>query len=192
METRGQTGRKAAKWVVVPALLAAAAVGSACGSSEVTEEDYRSATGEICSKYEKVIEADQKQVSRFAAQGGTNPGPFVKVIRKFQRDWDQFAAELKAVERPPADREEIDRFFAALTASQDRIAELAAAVEQLPGLLDEVEAVQQSQDPAQAEALAERASRIQNDVRKTEAGFEASIDRVEQVTRSYPGLADCR
>lgn len=185
--------RPGTRWsVIVPALLTAALLGVGCGSDEVTEEDYRAQTGEVCAKYEKVIEADQKQVARLASRSGTEPEPFVEVVRRFQRDWDRFVAELKVVERPPAAREETDRFFAALTASQDRIADLARAVDQLPGLVADVKAVQRSQDPAEAQALTEKATRIQAEVQQTEAGFDRSISKIDRITRQYPGLAGCR
>ena len=165
---------------------------AACGSGEVSEDDYRAATGEVCAKYEKVINLDRRQVARLAERSGDDPEQFVDVVRTFERDWDEFAATLKAVERPPADEQELDRFFAAVTESQDRIADLTTEVDALPALTRQVKEVQASQDPAAAEALVERAERIQKDIRKAEAGFDEAIGKVERFVNRYPGLADCR
>ena len=93
---------------------------------------------------------------------------------------------------PPADEQELDRFFAALTESQDRIADLATEVGELPALTKQVKEVQQSQDPAAAEALIEDAERIQKDIQQAEQGFDEAIGKVESFVRKYPGLADCR
>ena len=164
----------------------------ACGSGEVTQDDYRAATGEVCAKYQKIVEADQAKVNRLGAKSSQDPEPFAAAVRQFQRNWDEFAAALKAVERPPEDRKELERFFASLSASQDRVADLSREVDQLPGLLDDVEAVQQSQDPAQAEAVIARAEKLQSQIERTQAGFEKSIGEVERFTNRYPGLADCR
>ena len=172
--------------------LVAAVALVACGSDEVTQEDYRAATGEVCAKYQKTIEADQARVDRLGANSEQNPEPFVAAVRKFQRNWDRFAAALKAVEQPPEDRQELKRFFATLTTSQDRVADLASTVDQLPGLAAEAEAVEQSQDRAQAEALIARAEDLQSELQRTEAGFEKSIAQVERFVNRYPGLADCR
>ena len=172
--------------------LAASLALVACGSGEVTQDDYRAATGEVCAKYQKIVEADQAKVDRLGAKSDQDPKPFVAAVRQFQRNWDEFAAALKAVERPPEDRRELDRFFASLSASQDRVADLSGEVDQLPGLLEEVKAVQQSQDPAQAEALISRAQTLQSRIERTEAGFQKSIGEVERFTNRYPGLADCR
>lgn len=164
----------------------------ACGSGEVTQDDYRAATGEVCAKYQKVVEADQAKVDRLGAQSGQDPEPFVNAVRQFQRNWDEFAAALKAVERPPDDRNQLDRFFASLSASQDRVADLSREVDQLPGLLEELKAVQQSQDAADAQALVARAESLQSQIERTETGFERSIAEIERFTNRYPGLADCR
>ena len=43
---------------------------AACGSGEVSEDDYRAATGEVCAKYEKVIDLDRRQVARLAERSG--------------------------------------------------------------------------------------------------------------------------
>lgn len=173
-------------------LAVAGAVLAACGSGEVTQEDYRTATGEVCAKYQKVIDQDRREVARLAERSGDNPEQFVDVVRQFERDWDEFAAALKAVERPPADERELDRFFASLTKSQDRIADLATVVGELPALTKQVKEVQQSQDPTAAEALVEEAERIQKDIRKAEEGFDEAIGKVERFVNRYPGLADCR
>lgn len=172
--------------------LVAAVALVACGSDEVTQEDYRAATGAVCAKYQKTIEADQARVDRLGANSDQNPEPFVAAVRKFQRNWDRFAAALKAVEQPPEDRQELKRFFATLTTSRDRVADLASTVDQLPGLAAEAEAVEQSQDRAQAEALIARAEDLQSELQRTEAGFEQSIAQVERFVNRYPGLADCR
>ena len=177
--------------VGLPLAVAGAAL-AACGSGEVTQEDYRTATGEVCAKYQKVIDQDRREVARLAERSGDNPEQFVDVVRQFERDWDEFAAALKAVERPPADERELDRFFASLTRSQDRIADLATVVGELPALTKQVKEVQQSQDPTAAEALIEDAERIQKDIQQAEQGFDEAIGKVESFVRKYPGLADCR
>lgn len=173
-------------------LAVAGALLVACGSGEVTEEDYRAATGEVCAKYQKVIDQDRREVARLAERSGDNPEKFVDVVRQFERDWDEFAAALKAVERPPADERELNRFFASLTKSQDRIADLATVVGELPALTRQVKEVQQSQDAAAAEALIEDAERIQKDIQQAEQGFDEAIGKVESFVRKYPGLANCR
>lgn len=180
------------KAVVSVSLVSVAAVVIGCGSGEVTQDDYRADTGEVCAKYQKVIDADRSQVARLAETSGDNPEQFVKVVRNFERDWDEFAAALKAVERPPADRQELNRFFDALAKSQDEIAELSTVVGQLPGLVREVEEVQQSQDAAAAQALVDDAERIQREIEQTEVRFDKAITRVERFVDTYPGLADCR
>ena len=180
------------KFLVLSPLAVAGALLVACGSGEVTEEDYRAATGEVCAKYQKVIDQDRREVARLAERSGDNPEKFVDVVRQFERDWDEFAAALKAVERPPADERELNRFFASLTKSQDRIADLATVVGELPALTRQVKEVQQSQDAAAAEALIEDAERIQKDIQQAEQGFDEAIGKVESFVRKYPGLADCR
>ncbi len=175
----------------VAGLVAALAV-SACGSGEVTQDDYRAATGEVCAKYQKVIDADQAKVDRLGAKSSQNPKPFVAAVRQFQRNWDQFAAALKAVERPPEDRQRLKAFFASLSRSQDRVADLSRAVDRLPGLLDEVKQVERSQDAAQAQSVIARAEQVQSEIERAEAGFEKSIGEVERFVNRYPGLADCR
>lgn len=173
-------------------LAAAATVIAGCSAGEVTRSDYRASTGEVCAKYEKVIEADQRKISRLSAQSFRNPEPFVKVVRQFQRDWDEFVAAMKAVDRPSADEAQLDRFYAALSVSQDRLADLATAVDQLPGLVEDARSVQQSQNVADARALIRRANEVQSEVRQTEIGLQASIDRVQRIIDGYPGLAGCR
>lgn len=173
-------------------LLAVGTVVIGCSSDEVTRSDYRASTGEVCAKYEKVIEADQRKISRLSAQSFRNPEPFVKVVRQFQRDWDEFVAAMKAVDRPSADEAQLDRFYAALSVSQDRLADLATAVDQLPGLVEDARSVQQSQNVADARALIRRANEVQREVQQSELQLQGAINRVERVTDSYPGLADCR
>ena len=172
--------------------LTASVVFVACGSGEVTQDDYRAATGEVCARYQKVVDADQAKVNRLGAKSSQDPKPFAAAVRQFQRNWDEFAAALKAVERPPDDRRQLNRFFASLSASQDRVADLARAVDQLPGLLDEVEAIEQSRNAAQAESVIARAEKLQAEIERAESGFEKSIGEVERFVNRYPGLADCR
>ena len=163
-----------------------------CGSGEVTVDDYRSATGEVCAKYETVIKQDRNKIDRLGKQASQDPEKFVEVVRKFQRDWDEFAASLKAVERPPDEAASLEPFFADLSRSQDEVSDLAVAVGRLPGLVKEAEAVQRSQDAAQAEVVLAEARETQKEIRRAEAGFDASIRKVEDFIESYPGLANCR
>lgn len=173
-------------------LAAATAVIVGCGSDEVTRADYRVATGEVCDRYEKVIQKDQREISSLSAQSAQNPEPFVKVVRQFQRDWDEFVAAMKAIERPSADQAQLDKFYEALSVSQDNVADLATAVDQLPGLVEDARSVQESQDVAEARALIRRASEVQREVQQTEIDLQDSINQVERITDSYPGLAECR
>ncbi len=177
---------------LVALALAAPLVLVACGSDEVSQDDYRAATGEVCAKYQKIVDADQAKVDRLGAKSSQDPKPFAAAVRQFQRNWDEFAAALKAVERPPADRKQLNQFFTSLSNSQDRVADLAGAVDQLPGLLDEVEAIEQSQNAAQAESVIARAEKLQSEIGRAEAGFQKSIGQVERFVNRYPGLADCR
>lgn len=163
-----------------------------CGSGEVSVDDYRAATGEVCAEFETVIKEDRRQINRLGAEASQDPERFVKVVRKFQRDWDEFAAGLKAVERPPGEAARLEPFFADLSVSQDRVSDLAVAVGRLPGLVKEAEAVQRSQDAAQAQVVLAEARETQKEIRRAEAGFDSSIRKIENFTDSYPGLANCR
>ena len=112
--------------LVVPVVLAGGLIAGCDGdSTELSETDYRVATGKVCEKYQKVIEADQKKVQTLGSQIQQNPQPFIKVVKQFQDDWGQFVSEIKAVDPPPDAQKQIDKFTAALTESEAELDDLA-------------------------------------------------------------------
>ena len=82
--------------LVAAPLIAIGAFAAGCGGSDGTSEaDYNDQTGQVCEKYQKVIEADQKKVQTLGSQIQQDPQPFIKVVRQFQDDWGKFVSEIK-------------------------------------------------------------------------------------------------
>lgn len=179
--------------LVVPVVLAGGLIAGCDGdSTELSETDYRVATGKVCEKYQKVIEADQKKVQTLGSQIQQNPQPFIKVVKQFQDDWGQFVSEIKAVDPPPDAQKQIDKFTAALTESEAELDDLARIVDQLPGLLEDVKSLEESPNTADAQALLKKANKVQTDIQKAETGFQNAANRANAVIDSYPGLSQCR
>lgn len=174
-------------------LIAIGAFAAGCGGSgETTEADYNDLTGQVCEKYQKVIEADQKKIQSLGSQIQQNPQPFIKVVKQFQDDWGQFVSEIKAVDPPPDAQKQIDKFTAALTESEAELDDLARIVDQLPGLLEDVKSLEESPNTADAQALLKKANKVQADIQKAETGFQNAANRANAVIDSYPGLSQCR
>lgn len=179
--------------IVAAPLLAVGAFFAGCGGSgETSQADYNDQTGQVCEKYQKVLEADQKKVQTLGSKIQQDPQPFIKAVRKFEGDWGQFVSEIKAIDPPPDAQKQIDKFTAALTESEADLNGLATIVDQLPGLLKDVEQLQQSPNTADAQALIKKANKVQTDIQKAQSNFQTSANRANAVIDSYPGLADCR
>lgn len=176
-----------------PVLVAGFIVAGCDGDSvEATQTDYYNQTGQVCEKYQKVIEADQKKVQTLGSNIQQDPQPFIKVVKQFKADWGQFVSEIKAIDPPPDAQKQIDKFTAALTESEAELDDLATIVNQLPGLLKDVEQLQQSPNTADAQALIKKANKVQTDIQKAESGFQNAANRANKVIDTYPGLANCR
>ncbi|MFM9044316.1 MAG: hypothetical protein ACKOL0_00695 [Solirubrobacterales bacterium] len=179
--------------LVAAPLIAVGAFAAGCGGSGGTSQaDYNDQTGQVCEKYQKVIEADQKKVQTLGSNIQQDPQPFIKVVKQFKADWGQFVSEIKAIDPPPDAQKQIDKFTAALTESEAELDDLATIVNQLPGLLKDVEQLQQSPNTADAQALIKKANNVQTDIQKAESGFQNAANRANKVIDTYPGLANCR
>ncbi|MFM9077558.1 MAG: hypothetical protein ACKORM_04935 [Solirubrobacterales bacterium] len=179
--------------LVAAPLIAVGAFAAGCGGSGGTSQtDYNNQTGQVCEKYQKVIEADQKKVQTLGSNIQQDPQPFIKVVKQFKADWGQFVSEIKAIDPPPEDKKQIDKFTGALTESEAELDDLATIVNQLPGLLEDVKSLQQSPNTADAQALIKKANNVQTDIQKAESGFQNAANRANKVIDTYPGLANCR
>ncbi|MFZ9668528.1 MAG: hypothetical protein ACO3CR_01565 [Solirubrobacterales bacterium] len=189
----GFLNRKRSLVAATPLLVAGLLLAGCDGDSvEATQTDYNEQTGAVCEKYQKVIEADQKKVQTLGSKIQEDPQPFIKVVKQFRGDWSEFVSKIKAIDPPPADRKQIDRFTAALTESEVQLDDLATIVDQLPGLLEDVKSLAQSPNTADAQALIKKANKVQTDIQKAESGFQNAANRANKVIDTYPGLANCR